>query len=149
MMPFITEEIWQHLPHEGESITIAAWPEKNEAYMFKDAVEDMELLKEIIRSVRNTRAELNVPMSKQIELLVNAKDDQVLAKLNRGQSYIEKFCNPSKLQMGTGVKAPEKSMSQVLTGVELFLPLAGLLDLDAEIARLEKELDKLTKEVER
>ncbi|MFC0469432.1 valine--tRNA ligase [Halalkalibacter kiskunsagensis] len=149
MMPFITEEIWQHLPHKGESITIAAWPEKNEDYMFEDAVEDMELLKEIIRSVRNTRAELNVPMSKQIELLISAKDDQVLGKLTRGQSYIEKFCNPSKLEVGTDVKAPEKSMSQVLSGVELFLPLAGLLDLNAEIARLEKELEKLNKEVER
>ncbi|MCL7748092.1 valine--tRNA ligase [Halalkalibacter alkaliphilus] len=149
MMPFITEEIWQHLPHKGESITIAAWPKKQEAYMFEEAVEDMELLKEMIRSVRNTRAELNVPMSKQIELLVHAKDDQVLGKLTRGQSYIEKFCNPSKLEIGIDVKAPEKSMSQVLSGVELFLPLAGLLDLDAEIARLEKELDKLNKEVER
>jgi valyl-tRNA synthetase len=149
MMPFITEEIWQHLPHIGESITIAAWPEKNENYIFADAVEDMELLKEIIRSVRNTRAELNVPMSKQIELLISAKGDQVLGKLTRGRSYIDKFCNPSKLEIGTDVKAPEKSMSQVLSGVELFLPLAGLLDLDAEIARLEKELEKLNKEVER
>ncbi|WP_227936706.1 valine--tRNA ligase [Alkalihalobacillus deserti] len=149
MMPFITEEIWQHLPHKGESITVAAWPEKKEELIFGDAVEDMEILKDIIRSVRNTRAELNVPMSKQIELLVRAKDDKVLSKLTRGQSYIEKFCNPSKLTIAKDVATPEKSMSQVLSGVELFLPLAGLLDLDAEIARLEKELEKLNKEVER
>ncbi|WP_100405010.1 valine--tRNA ligase [Bacillus solitudinis] len=149
MMPFITEEIWQHLPHKGESITIASWPEQNEALMFADAVKDMDLLKEIIRSVRNTRSELNVPMSKQIELLVHAKDEKILAQLERGRSFIEKFCNPSKLQIATGLKAPDKSMSQVLSGVELFLPLAGLLDIDAEIARLEKELEKLDKEVER
>ncbi|WP_368503638.1 valine--tRNA ligase [Alkalihalophilus sp. As8PL] len=149
IMPFITEEIWQHLPHQGDSITVAAWPERKEDYVFADSVKDMELLKEMIRSVRNTRAELNVPMSKQIELLVNAKDQDTLAQLERGKSYIEKFCNPSKLELGTNVSAPEKSMSQVLSGVELFLPLAGLLDLDAEIARLEKELEKLTNEVER
>jgi valyl-tRNA synthetase len=149
MMPFITEEIWQHLPHEGESITIASWPQKDESLMFADAVKDMDLLKEIIRSVRNTRAELNVPMSKQIELLIHAKDPSVLAQLERGKSFIEKFCNPSKLEIGTDLKAPEKSMSQVLSGVELFLPLAGLLDIDAEIDRLKKELEKLDKEVER
>ncbi|MED1602921.1 valine--tRNA ligase [Alkalihalophilus marmarensis] len=149
IMPFITEEIWQHLPHQGDSITVAEWPVRKEEYIFADAVKDMEILKEMIRSVRNTRAELNVPMSKQIELIVSAKDADTLAQLERGKSYIEKFCNPSKLELGTALKAPEKSMSQVLTGVELFLPLAGLLDLDAEIKRLEGELKKLDKEVER
>ncbi|WP_216828821.1 valine--tRNA ligase [Alkalihalobacterium elongatum] len=149
LMPFITEEIWQHLPHEGESITVAAWPEKQESLMFANAVADFNLLKDIIRSVRNTRSELNVPMSKQIELHIKAKDDQVLDQLNRGLQYIEKFCNPSELKIGTDLPTPEKSMSNVLTGVELYLPLAGLLDLDAEIARLEKELEKFDKEVER
>lgn len=149
MMPFITEEIWQHLPHEGESITVSSWPVKNDDFIFEDAVKDMDLLKEIIRSVRNTRAELNVPMSKQIELLIQASSDDVLDQLTRGKSYIEKFCNPATLTMATGLTAPEKSMSQVLSGVELYLPLAGLLDLDAEISRLENELKKLDKEVER
>ncbi|WP_017726709.1 valine--tRNA ligase [Halalkalibacterium ligniniphilum] len=149
IMPFITEEIWQHLPHEGESITVASWPEKREDFMFSDAVKDMELLKEVIRSVRNTRAELNVPMSKEIELHIRAKDEGVLSQLERNQSYIEKFCNPSELKLGIDLPTPEKSMSNVLSGVELYLPLAGLLDLDAEIARLQKEEEKLNKEVER
>ncbi len=149
IMPFITEEIWQHLPHEGESITVAEWPVVREEWIDEEAVADMELLKDIIRSVRNTRAELNVPMSKQIELLIHTKNDNITAQLNRGQRYVEKFCNPSKLIIGTDVTAPDKSMSQVLSGVELYLPLAGLLDIEAEIARLEKELDKLNKEVER
>ncbi|MFA9458273.1 valine--tRNA ligase [Halalkalibacter sp. AB-rgal2] len=149
MMPFITEEIWQHLPHKGKSITVSSWPVKKDEWIFDEAVKDMDLLKDIIRSVRNTRAELNVPMSKQIELLIHASTDEVMDQLNRGKSYIEKFCNPETLTMAVGLSAPEKSMSQVLTGVELYLPLAGLLDLDAEIARLEKELQKLDKEVER
>ncbi|NEU29792.1 valine--tRNA ligase [bacterium LRH843] len=149
MMPFITEEIWQHLPHNGESITVATWPKKQDELVFEDALKDMELLTSIIRSVRNVRAELNVPMSKQIELLIHAKDEAVVSQLQRGTSYLEKFCNPSKLMIGTDVTAPEKSMSQVLSGVELYLPLAGLLNIDEEIARLNKELDKLNKEVER
>ncbi|TES48968.1 valine--tRNA ligase [Halalkalibacterium halodurans] len=149
LMPFITEEIWQHLPHEGESITVASWPVKSEEFTFEQAMGDMELLKDIIRSVRNTRAELNVPMSKEIELHIQAKNEDVLTQLERGKHYIEKFCNPSTLVMGTAIEKPEKSMSNVLSGVELYLPLAGLLDLEEEIARLEKEENKLEKEVER
>jgi valyl-tRNA synthetase len=148
-MPFITEEIWQHLPHEGESITVAPWPKKDEALMFPEATKKMNLLKEIIRSVRNTRAELNVPMSKKIELLIKAKDNAILSNLEEGRSYLEKFCNPEQLKIGTDLQAPEKSMSSILTGVDLYLPLAGLLDIDAEVARLEKEVKRLDGEVER
>lgn len=148
-MPFITEEIWQHLPHQGESITVAAWPKRNDEFNYPEATKKMNLLKEIIRSVRNTRAELNVPMSKKIELLIKVKDTGVLSSLEEGRSYLEKFCNPEKLQLGTDIQAPEKSMSSVLSGVELYLPLAGLLDIDAEITRLEKEVKNLDNEVER
>ncbi|NJP36740.1 valine--tRNA ligase [Alkalicoccus luteus] len=147
-MPFITEEVWQHLPHEGESITRAAWPEEN-PYGNDQAVKDMQLLQEIIRSVRNTRAELNVPMSREITLHVKAADAHVQEQLERGQAYLERFCNPSELLIGTELEAPEKSMSSVLSGVELYMPLAGLLDLDAEVKRLEKEVKRLDGEVTR
>ncbi|QOY34014.1 valine--tRNA ligase [Anaerobacillus isosaccharinicus] len=148
-MPFITEEIWQHLPHQGESITVAPWPVKEDALVFPEATKKMNLLKEIIRSVRNTRAELNVPMSKKIELLIKAKDSTILSNLEEGRSYLEKFCNPEQLMIATDLQAPEKSMSTILTGVDLYLPLAGLLDIDAEITRLEKEVKRLDSEVER
>ncbi|MCE7793483.1 valine--tRNA ligase [Salipaludibacillus sp. CUR1] len=148
-MPFITEEVWQHLPHEGESITVASWPEKKEELMNEQAVKDMQLLQEIIRSVRNTRSELNVPMSREITLHVKADSQEVLEQLERGEAYLQKFCNPSELKIGKELTAPEKSMSSVLSGVELYMPLAGLLDLDAEIQRLEGELKRLDGEVTR
>lgn len=148
-MPFITEEVWQHLPHEGESITVASWPKKDDSMIDHEAVKDMELLQEIIHSVRNTRAELNVPPSKQITLHIHADDETVLERLNRGKAYIERFCNPSELKMGVGLSVPEKSMTSVLSGVELYLPLADLINLEEEIARLEKELKRLDSEVER
>ncbi|WP_416151379.1 valine--tRNA ligase [Salipaludibacillus sp. HK11] len=148
-MPFITEEVWQHLPHKGDSITVASWPEKKVELTNGQAVKDMQLLQEIIRSVRNTRSELNVPMSKQITLYVKANSSEVLAQLERGKAYIEKFCNPSELTIATDVEAPEKSMSSILAGVELYMPLAGLLDLDAEIKRLQSELKRLDGEVTR
>ncbi|MFB5662887.1 valine--tRNA ligase [Alteribacillus sp. HJP-4] len=149
IMPFITEEIWQHLPHEGESITVAAWPEVTMEWIDEAAVKNMELLKSVIRSVRNTRAEMNVAPSKPIELQISAADNTALEQLNRGREYLERFCNPETLEIKTGLTAPEKSVSQVLTGATLYMPLAGLINLEEEITRLEKEREKLDKEVER
>jgi len=149
LMPFITEEIWQNLPHEGESITVAKWPEVDAAMMDKSRSSDMKLLVDIIKAVRNIRAEVNTPMSKPIKLLIRAKDEKVLNQLEKNEAYLDRFCHPETLEIGTTIQVPEKAMSAVVTGAELFLPLEGLLNLDEEIARLEKELAKWTKEVER
>ncbi|WP_438503580.1 valine--tRNA ligase [Ectobacillus ponti] len=148
-MPFVTETIWQHLPHEGESITVAAWPQVREELTDAKAADDMKLLVEIIRAVRNIRAEVNTPLSKKVPLYLKAKDAGTLASLQTNSSYIERFCNPSELLIGTDLQAPDKSMSAVVTGAELFLPLEGLINLDEEITRLEKELKRLDGEVER
>ncbi|WP_409251534.1 valine--tRNA ligase [Bacillus sp. SCS-153A] len=148
-MPFITEEIWQNLPHEGESITIAAWPVVKEEFTDKTAAEEMKLLVEIIRAVRNIRAEVNTPLSKQIKLLLKAKDEQIQKTLEKNKGYIERFCNPEELTISTDIEAPDKAMTAVATGVELFLPLEGLINIEEEIARLEKELEKWNKEVSR
>lgn len=148
-MPFVTETIWQHLPHEGESITVAQWPVIREDLADKEAAEQMRQLVEIIRSVRNIRAEVNTPLSKKVQLYIKAKDEATLASLKKNSSYIERFCNPSELVIETDVQAPEQCMTAVITGAELFLPLEDLINLDEEIARLEKELKRLDSEVER
>ncbi|MDG5470972.1 valine--tRNA ligase [Jeotgalibacillus sp. ET6] len=148
-MPFITEEIWQNLPHEGESITESSWPVEKHELTDREAEEEMKLLIEIIRAVRNIRAEVNTPMSKPIKLLIRAQDEKVLAQLEKNEAYLDRFCHPETLTMGTSITIPEKAMSAVVTGAELFLPLEGLLNVEEEVARLEKELVKWTKEVER
>ncbi|GED50842.1 valine--tRNA ligase [Brevibacillus borstelensis] len=148
-MPYMTEEIWQALPHQGESITVAAWPTVNEQLIFPDAEAEMNLLVEVIRSVRNIRAEVNVPMSKKIELLIKPGDSLTLERLQRGEEYLVRFCNPERLEISEQLKTPDKAMSAVVSGAELFLPLAGLIDLDQEVKRLEKELATLHGEVER
>ncbi|WP_066363057.1 valine--tRNA ligase [Neobacillus drentensis] len=148
-MPFITEEIWQNLPHHGESITTAAWPEVNPALSDDQAAQEMKLLVEMIRSVRNIRAEVNTPMSKKIKMLVKAKDETILKSIENNRSYIERFCNPEELQMGVALETPEKAMTAVITGLEIILPLEGLINIDEEIARLEKEFERLNKEVDR
>ncbi|MFE4037669.1 valine--tRNA ligase [Priestia sp. YIM B13489] len=148
-MPFITEEIWQSLPHEGESITVAKWPEVRPELSDKEAANDMRLLVDIIRAVRNIRAEVNTPMSKQVKLFIKAKDENIQSQLEKNRAYVERFCNPSELVISTDVSLDEKAMTAVVTGAELILPLEGLINIEEEIARLEKEYGKLNKEVER
>src|SRR5690625_3502391 len=148
-MPFITEEIWQQLPHKGSSITVSAWPKTRKEIHDEKASEEMQRLVSIIKSVRNIRAEVDTPMSKEIKLLIQAENETIVSELENYREYLERFCNPSELIISTSVEAPEKAMTQVVTGAELFLPLEGLIDIDKELERLENELDKWTKEVER
>ncbi|WLR53281.1 valine--tRNA ligase [Bacillus tianshenii] len=148
-MPFITEEIWQHLPTKGESITVADWPQVQADHTDEEASAEMRLLVDIIRSVRNIRAEVNTPMSKQIKLYIQPKDEATQAKLAKNRNYLERFCNTSELKLETNLEAPEKAMTAVVTGADLYLPIEGLINIEEEIARLEKELDKLNKEVDR
>ena len=107
----------------------------------------MKLLSEIIRSVRNIRSEVQTPMSKKVPLYVSAKDANTLAVLEANAKYLERFCNPEPLVIGLDLEAPNQSMSAVVTGAVLYLPLQGLIDIDAEKARLTKELEKWAKEV--
>ncbi len=148
-MPFITEEIWQQLPHQGDSITIATWPEVNQAFHDEKASQEMKRLVSIIKSVRNIRAEVDTPMSKQINILIQAENQKIVDELEKHRDYLERFCNPNKLIIETNISVPEKAMSAVVTGAELYFPLEGLIDFNKEIDRLEKELTKWTKEVER
>lgn len=148
-MPFITEEIWQNLPHEGESITIAKWPKVKPELSDEEAAQEMKLLMEIIRSVRNIRAEVNTPLSKKIKMLVKAKDETIVKVIEKNRAYIERFCNPEELQIGIHIEAPEKAMTAVVTGVKIILPIEGLINIEEEIARLQKEYERLHKEVER
>ncbi|AOZ91923.1 valine--tRNA ligase [Paenibacillus crassostreae] len=148
-MPFITEEIWQHLPHEGDTITLASWPEYNKSFENQEAVNEMNTLMDIIRTVRNIRAEVNVPMSKKVELIVKASDENIFGIVSRNENYVKRFCNTSSFEIGMDIQAPEKSMTAVVTGAELYLPLAGLIDIAQEIERLEKEVQTLNAEVER
>jgi valyl-tRNA synthetase len=148
-MPYISEEIWQHLPHEGESITVAAWPVYDEALEAPEAVKEMELLMDIIRAVRNVRAEVNVPMSKKVELLIKPSGEAEAAIVSRNEEFVRRFCGTSLLETGVAIAAPDKAMTAIVTGAELYLPLAGLIDISQEITRLEKEVATLNSEVER
>lgn len=148
-MPFISEEIWQHLPHEGESLALAPWPQEASRFQAPDAVKHMGLLMDIIRAVRNIRAEVNVPMSKKIEMMIKPASAEIHTILESNEIYVQRFCGTSALTVDTELVSPDKAMTAVVTGAELYLPLAGLIDISQEIARLEKEIQMLNGEVER
>lgn len=149
IMPFVTEEIWEKIPHEGRSLVVAKYPEVRPELNDKLAAEGMEVLKEVIRAVRNIRSEVNTPLSKAVTLLIKTTDAKIEQFLLENKQYIERFCNPEKLEIAQTVSAPESAMSAVITGAEIYLPLEGLIDIKAEVARLEKELVKWDNEVKR
>lgn len=148
-MPFLTEEIWQHLPHEGDSIVRASYPTRRDELHFADSVPAFEAVMNVIRSVRNIRSEVNAPMSKPIQLFISTSDEATQGYLSENEATIGKFTNATELEIGRGLAAPDKSMSAIMTGAELFIPLADLINFEEEIARLEKEVAKYEKEVER
>ncbi|GGE18395.1 valine--tRNA ligase [Marinithermofilum abyssi] len=147
-MPYVTEEIWQHLPIRGESITVADWPTVKEAFQAPEAVKEMKVLIETIRSVRNIRAEMEVPPKKQVDLIIRAETD-TLPVFRNNEPAIRRLCGVERFRAGTDVERPDKAMTAVVTGAEVFLPLEGLIDIEQTIAKLEGELKKLDKEVER
>jgi len=148
IMPFVTEEIFENLPTANGSLVVAAYPQVQAQLSDENAANGVELLKELIRSVRNIRAEVNTPLSKQVPMLIKTNDEQVETFLKENTNYIRRFTNPDTLEISADIQAPEMAMSAVLTGAEVYLPLASLINVEEEIARLNKELGKWNKEVE-
>ncbi|MDM8214331.1 valine--tRNA ligase [Enterococcus hirae] len=149
IMPFVTEKIWAQLPHEGISLVTASWPVARPALSDTASARGMEVLMELIRAVRNIRAEVNTPLSKPITLFIEPKDKTIEKFLLDNIEYIERFTNPEELRINTTIEAPDLAMSAVIKGAAIYLPLAGLIDIKEEIARLEKELKKWDSEVKR
>ena len=149
IMPFVTEEIWQSVPHVGESLVIATYPTVHPEQMDEQAAEEMEFLMDFIRSVRTVRNEMNTPLSKPINIIAKVSDAAHYAILKENESYIARFSNPEEFVYGEDVEAPSDAVTSVITGAEIYLPLAGLINIEDEIARLEKEAEKLQQEVDR
>lgn len=148
-MPFVTEHIWQNLTHEGESIVTSAWPTVDASLVFEESKDVMEQLVEIIKAVRQSRLEVNTPLSKEIPIKIQAKNETIQQLLKTNQHYLERFCNPSTLEIETQIDIPDKAMTTVVAAGEVILPIEGLIDMDKELERLEKDLQKWQKELDR
>jgi len=147
-MPFITEEIWQALPHEGDFLMLSDWPVADEKLNFPEEEKAMELIMDAIRAVRTRRAEMNVPPSKKAHLTV-ATDEAKVFEL--GMPFLKKMAYASEVEIVPADQAPAAAgQVAVVTHVaQIFMPLAELVDLEKEKARMEKELKKNSAELEK
>jgi valyl-tRNA synthetase len=149
VMPYITEEIYQHLEKEYESIAISKWPEYSEELHDVKAEEDMNYIIEAIKSLRNLRVEMNVPPSRKAKLIILSVDSAKSA-YEAGISYFEKLGSASEVEfIASKDEVPKNAVSVVTKGGEIFMPLLDLIDLEKELERLHKEEEKLKKEIER
>ena len=149
IIPFVTEKIWLSMPHDGASLVVAEYPVEHTEFDNQVAEKDMDNLIELIKAVRNSRSEVNAPMSSAIDILIKTKDDDTRKVFENNVDYINRFCHPKRLEIAADIEAPKLAMTSVITGAEVYLPLADLIDLNEEISRLQKEAKKLESEVTR
>ena len=149
-MPFITEEIWQHIPHEGKSIMTAPWPTGEETWLDKENEASMEAIMEVIKAIRNMRAEVNAAPGKKSEAILHFSDAAQQAVFTTNDGYLHALAEADPVTiLSLTAERPENAMTAAAGGVEIYLPLKGLIDMEKETARLSKELDGLTKEIAR
>ncbi len=147
-MPFVTEEIWQHLPHEGDALIIAAWPLAGA--LDDEAEAQMGPIMEMVRAIRNARAEYEVEPSRAIAAIVVAGDKAGLVRSHADILARLARIDPAQLSIETALQLkPRQALALVVSGYEVYLPLAGLVDIDRERARLKGEVSSVGREIER
>jgi valyl-tRNA synthetase len=145
-MPFITEEIWQAIPHEGDFIMKADWPVYREELCFQTEEEHMESVMNAIRAIRNRRAEMNVPPSRKCTLYVVSSKGEIFAQ---GEGFINRLAySDHVVTCEQDPEGHEDMVSVVTTDARLYMPMEQLIDFEKELARIAKEKERVTKEIE-
>ncbi len=149
IMPFVTEEIWHALPGDRvvDSIMQAVYPTGAIVAIDDVVVADMELVMDVIRAIRNVRGELDVPPGKRIKVVLDCKTESVVQSIVAGQAYIHSLARVEDLLVGVAVERPKQVSTQVAGEVEVLIPLADLINVAEEEARLQKEIEKVQKDV--
>ena len=143
-MPFITEEIWQTLPHDGESIMISEWPVYNAEYNFSVEEQEMDRIMEAVRAIRNRRAEMNVPPSKKAKYYIATSHKDTFEKAG---IFMQRLASCSEAEIGDTFEI-EDAVCIVTTDAKIYIPLGELVDFEKEVARLNKEKEKVLKDLE-
>ena len=146
-MPFITEEIWQALPHQGEYLIRAQWPTYREEFAFAREEQAMEAVKDAISAVRARRAEMNVPPSRKAKIIIASQTPEIYAG---GRDFITRLAYASEVEVGSQAPQDLNGMVTVSThDATMYLPLAELVDIEKELERIQKELTKARENLER
>ncbi len=146
-MPFITEEIWLSLPHDGESIVISDWPKVDSALDFPVETEQMEMIMNAVKAIRNKRAEMNIPPSKKASMVIVTEYKDVFTQ---GSVFFEKLASASSVKIASDMSCvDENSVAVIVDGAQIYMPTGELVDFEKEIARLNEEKKKLLSEIKR
>ena len=149
-MPFITEEIWQHLPHNNEALIVSKWPVYKDEYSFTESEKNIEFVKASIKAIRNARAEMDITPSKKSNIIFVAESDDMKNLIINSKRYFTNLASAEDIEISDNTEGfDENYISVVLEKCEAFLPLKDLIDYDKEIERLEKEKEKLESELKR
>ena len=143
-IPFITEEIWQSLPHEGETLMCSAWPTVSDAMRYPDEERGMERIMEAIRGIRNRRAEMNVPPSKKADLYIETAFAETFAA---GVPFLQRLASAADVKIGESFDVAG-TVNIVTSAATVKIPLDELVDKAAELARLEKERANVQKQLD-
>jgi valyl-tRNA synthetase len=146
-MPYVTEEIWQAIPHDGELLATAAWPKARRAWFDADAERQIGFLQELVVAVRNLRAENGLPAGRKVPVVMRGSAEQ-LDLVERLGDQLRPLARIEVLTLSRDGSRPAVAASAVVRGAEVFLPLEGLVDLDEERSRLAREADKLLRDLE-
>ncbi len=150
IMPFITEEIWQSIrllfPMEETALITAAFPEVNPELIKPQISSDMGLIQESISAIRNLRKQINLPPSTEVKIVIRIAEEAQKQLFEAYASYLGKLAKVAESTVGIGLDKPKPAIASVVRNVEIFLPLSGLVDPEAEQSRLSKQIDKLEKE---
>ncbi|MCF7794438.1 MAG: valine--tRNA ligase [Candidatus Cloacimonetes bacterium] len=150
-MPFIAEEIWQGIreffPLKSESIIVADFPKANQAMIDENIDKNMEFIQETITAIRNLRKQVNLAPGKEVGISIKVASEDQIKLLNDYQSYFAKLAKITDMDIAVDLSKPKSSIAAVVQNIEIYLPLEGLIDLDAERSKLEKQLEKLEKEL--
>jgi len=148
-MPFITEEIWHSFDRqEAGSIMIATWPGRQDDVIDRDAEAGMELIQETINAIRNIRGEMNVSPGKGVNVVLKVPDEQTARLLDEHRRYLAALARTDQVEISSDPAIPQPAARAFLPGIEIHVPLAGLIDIGKEEERLKKELSRVEAEIE-
>jgi len=147
-MPFITEELWQNTPHKGESIVVASYPSVDSGRVDLEAEAQVSMIQDVIAKIRNIRAEKNVDAKQPVTVRIATTDAAISSVLSGARDYIFKLAQVSEMEIVPALSGDKSAAQAVAAGCALEVPLAGLIDVESERARVSKELEKVRREID-
>jgi valyl-tRNA synthetase len=148
-MPFITEEIWSRINPSDGRIIISKWPEPNKDFNFQGEAEDADIFKEIVYRIRNIRAEMNIPPGKNANVIFKTTNKQIISIINRELINIKSLAKLDAVKIDCNYKPENTDVSAILKDAEIYIPLKGLIDVEKERMRIQKEIDKANTDIDR